>query len=306
MPGFQPHGVVLAEPLHQQPQRRDAVAPLKQRRDDLRIRLRGLELVDVRAPEGDVARRRPGVAPFGQSPRDVRCRVELLVRGDPRQILDRHRSEAVPELGEAFIPGRDGRCDLLVTPRRRLFQRPRIGVQQRLHDVIQHLDPLVGNAVFTRREQREQPLKTKHIPRIDQRAAVDSAVQIVFRLLQQPHRFRQLPLLDDAAGGVSPAQDFTLKPRRRAGNHRRLTQTRLGIAHAGEQVRQLPPLDLLCSVLGEEHVQRLTHVTEGLTGGLGLPGQSLGAGSGGGLHQSGIELVPLPGHARKQRRQRDV
>ena len=141
--------------------------------------------------------------------------------------------------------------------------------------MIQHLDPLVGNAVFARDEQRKQTLKAEHIPRIDERPAVDPAMQEVLRLLQQDKGFLDVLLLHNSPCGMDATENLALEPGRGARNHLRLTQTRFGIAHPREEISQLTALDLLRAILREKHVQRLPHVTERLSRDLGMFGESL-------------------------------
>ena len=170
----------------------------------------------------------------------------------------------------------------------------------------QHLDPLIGNAVLARDEQREETLKTEDVPRIDQRSAVDAPMQVALRLLQQFEGFGHLFLLDDPPRRVNAAQHLALEPRRRARDDGRLTQARLGIAHPSEQVCELTALHLLGTVLREKHVQRLPHVSERLPSLLGMPGESLRACSRHRLQKPRIELVALTGDSRQQRRQCDT
>ena len=148
MARFQSHRFMLAEPLHQQAQCRNAIATLKQRRDHLSVGLGRLKLSHMSSPKKHITRGFSHRFPFCKGPRDMLGGIQLFVSGDAGKILNGQCAEAIPEVRQLLIALRDRQFQRLLTTRGGFFKCSRIGIEQRFDHVKQHFDPLVRDTVF--------------------------------------------------------------------------------------------------------------------------------------------------------------
>ena len=129
-------------------------------------------------------------------------------------------------------------------------------------------------------------------------------MQQILSLLGQPARFQQRPTIQLLMSGRDAPLDLTLEPDRCRRNRQGAFAGSIGLSHPGKEDGQVPILHLPCAIARQVQIQTLPDVPEGLPSAFGLPGQPFCTLPTRVLLQSSIESVALPGHHRKQRRQR--
>jgi hypothetical protein len=188
-------------------------------------------------------------------------------------------AELVPPLRAPLERGRQARSPSRGRRRRPLRPTPASRRRTDFSTIsIRVADPLVRNDVFARREQGKHPLEAQDIPRIGQRAAGDSAVEVVLDLGQQPPDLGDLAALEPALGRHEPPFDLGLEAGRRGRHERALLAGRLRVAELRVQPRNVPILHLPGAVTRQRDVQMLPDMAERLLRQLRLLPQSGSAG----------------------------
>ena len=177
---FERRALDLADPLQHERHRGDLVAALQQRFDDQLKRLGRIELIDEHPPELDVAGRRAGLVPGGQrAGHEVRGDLDFLAH-EPLDAADAGRGVFVPPGGEPLERG--GKHGFV----RRVVDGGRLGpgtgaqVENLLDQLDQVVDAKIVDRVFQRGKQAEVAAEADDVPRVDERAALDAALEQVF------------------------------------------------------------------------------------------------------------------------------
>ena len=132
-----------------------------------------------------------------------------------------------------------------------------VGVEQVADEAQQLVDARVVDAVLASLEQWEQPLEAEHVPRIDERPAVDAAVQQRLDLGQQGGRVGQAVLMGQPVGLGQPQPGLADDPHGRRRDRACAPAARLRVAEGGEDQRQVPLLQLQGSFLGVDLIEML-------------------------------------------------
>ncbi len=124
------------------------------------------------------------------------------------QIVDRGCRIAIPLLGEFTEIAKNRIVNILSTSRCRFTHRQRAGVEDLAHHFKQHFNARIGDRIFPSKEQREQALEAKDVPRIDKTTALNSAMQQIDDFCNQPPRFVEFALAHDAWNHDQSRLDF--------------------------------------------------------------------------------------------------
>ena len=260
----------------------------------------------VRCPEFHIAGSCTAAVPQAERLRHVpRGFVDLLaVDGvDNRHFVRRKLAPPSCQLEKTPL---DRLALLRMIVGRRRTPDPRIKAKQLFDQVNQLINTVIVNTILQRWEQAELGVKSQNIPRVNNRAALNSAVNQRNNLIGCGDGLVQTAVINMPIPRSQPAIDLTEHPRRCRRHDRSLLAGAVGVAHAGKYLGQMDVLQLARSMLCQPGVQMFSGTTKWLVILLGVALQLQTNGRWRTAYQASIELVAISRDKRQQRDQRDA
>jgi hypothetical protein len=290
---FERDGVGAAEPLHEEAHGGDVIASFEECGDDLSEAAGGAEVLDVLSPEGDIAGGFAGFAPECEDFGDADGSFDGAGSFDGCEVVNGGGGVGVPFFGDAAEVVEDGIVEIWSAAGRRFAHGECAGIEELSDEFEEDFDAVIGDGVFAGGEEWEEALEAEDAPGVSESSALDAAVPEFDDFGDESACLVEFAFADEAIEHDESGLDFGFEAGGEAGDEGGFFAAGLFVAHAGEHPREVTVLDLVSAVLGEEHIEVVSDVSEGLASFAGEFFKSASAFALGDFEESLVELVAL-------------